>query len=106
MRAPGAAGPGVRELMAEPRVGRLRTVRLQGISTRVLFVKVRNGAEGWYSIKRKGLHTVRVCLHLLPPCPLLNPMAANLWKIVHKRDGKYCRIDMVSSHNLASMVSC
>lgn len=56
MRAPGAAGPRVRELMAEPRVGRLRTVRLQGISARVLFLKVRNGAEGWYSIKRKGLH--------------------------------------------------
>lgn len=36
MRAPHAAGSGVRELMADARVGRLRTVRPQVISTRVL----------------------------------------------------------------------
>lgn len=46
MRAPCAAGSRVRELMAEARVGRLRTVRPQVISTRVLFVKVRKRAEG------------------------------------------------------------
>lgn len=46
MRARRAAGHRVRELMAEARVGRWRTVRPQVISARALFVKVRKGGRG------------------------------------------------------------
>lgn len=66
-----AAGCGVRELMADARVGRLRTVRPQVISTRVLSVKVTKGAEGQLLLMqhhREGLYIcacLRLCFHLM-----------------------------------------